>query len=92
MSSAIKNSNVYELRPLDYRAVWISDVQFGYKGRKANLLLDFLKSVDSEYLYLVGDIIDVWSMKKSVHWPQEHNNAGIAALSMWKLMSNPCAP
>ena len=74
MNSSRKNSNVFELRPLEYRAVWISDVHLGYKGCKASLLLDFLKSVRSEYLYLVGDIVDLWSMRKSVFWPQEHNN------------------
>ena len=60
MNSNLKNSNVFELRPLEYRAVWISDVHLGFKGCKANLLLDFLKSVNSEYLYLVGDIIRHW--------------------------------
>jgi UDP-2,3-diacylglucosamine pyrophosphatase LpxH len=74
MNSKTTNSNVFELRPYEYRAVWISDVHLGFKGCKASLLLDFLKSVNSEYLYLVGDIVDIWSMKKSVHWPQEHNN------------------
>ena len=88
MNSNLKNSNVFELRPLEYRAVWISDVHLGFKGCKANLLLDFLKSVNSEYLYLVGDIIDVWSMKKSVHWPQEHNNVIRTILSKSKKGTN----
>ncbi|MGD2053731.1 MAG: UDP-2,3-diacylglucosamine diphosphatase [Gammaproteobacteria bacterium] len=75
------NSNVFKLRPLEYRAVWISDVHLGFKGCKATLLLDFLKSVNSEYLYLVGDIVDIWSMQKSVHWPQDHNNVIRTVLS-----------
>lgn len=84
MNSGCRNSNVFELRPLDYRAVWISDVHLGTKDCKAGLLLDFLKSFNSEYLYLVGDIIDFWGMKKSVHWTQEHNNVIRTILSKAK--------
>jgi UDP-2,3-diacylglucosamine pyrophosphatase LpxH len=61
-------------KPLKYRAIWISDVHLGYKGCKADFLLDFLRSTETEYLYLVGDIIDIWSMKKTMFWPQSHNN------------------
>jgi UDP-2,3-diacylglucosamine pyrophosphatase LpxH len=61
-------------RSLKYRSVFISDVHLGYRGCRANYLLDFLKSIDTEYLYLVGDIVDGWSLKKSLYWPQEHNN------------------
>ena len=84
MNSNTRNSNVFELRPLDYRAVWISDVHLGTKGCKADLLLDFLKSFNAEYLYLVGDIIDLWGMKKSVHWPQQHNDVIRTILSKAK--------
>jgi UDP-2,3-diacylglucosamine pyrophosphatase LpxH len=49
-------------------------VHLGYKGCKADYLLDFLNHTHSEYLYLVGDIVDIWSMKKTVFWPQSHNN------------------
>ena len=57
MNSTHRNSNVFELRPFEYRSLWISDVHLGYKGCKASLLLDFLKSVNSEYLYSVGDTV-----------------------------------
>jgi len=57
-----------------YRAVWISDVHLGFPGCSAEYLLDFLRSTQCEYLYLVGDIIDVWFMSKRVYWPQSHNN------------------
>jgi UDP-2,3-diacylglucosamine pyrophosphatase LpxH len=56
------------------RSVFISDVHLGFKGCSAELLLDFLHSIEMEYLFLVGDIIDVWSMKKAMFWPQSHNN------------------
>lgn len=63
-----------ELSPYKYRSIWISDVHLGYKGCKAEYLLDFLRSSESEYLFLVGDIVDLWSMKNVMFWPQSHNN------------------
>jgi UDP-2,3-diacylglucosamine pyrophosphatase LpxH len=60
--------------PLKLRTVFVSDIHLGFKGCSAELLLEFLHSVDMEYLFLVGDIIDVWSMKKTMFWPQAHNN------------------
>ena len=57
---------------LRYRSVFISDVHLGTRACRADYLLDFLASTESEYLYLVGDIFDFWSMRKSVHWPQSH--------------------
>jgi len=41
---------------------------------QANLLLEFLKSFECEKLYLVGDIIDGWSLGRSFYWPQDHND------------------
>ncbi len=57
-----------------YRAIWISDTHLGTSGCNAGLLLDFLKSTESETLYLVGDIIDGWRLKKSWYWPDAHND------------------
>ncbi len=59
---------------IQVRSVWISDIHLGFRGCSADLLLDFLHHVQCDYLYLVGDIIDVWEMNKRVFWPQEHNN------------------
>jgi UDP-2,3-diacylglucosamine pyrophosphatase LpxH len=56
-----------------YRAVWISDVHLGTRGCNDRLLIDFLDHVDSDTLYLVGDIIDGWRMKKRFYWPERHN-------------------
>jgi UDP-2,3-diacylglucosamine pyrophosphatase LpxH len=36
-------------------------------------VLDFLRATECKQLYLVGDIIDLWAMKKGVWWPEEHN-------------------
>jgi UDP-2,3-diacylglucosamine pyrophosphatase LpxH len=60
--------------PHRYRTIWLSDVHLGSSGCQANYLLDFLRHNESEYLYLVGDIIDGWQLKKSWYWPQAHND------------------
>jgi UDP-2,3-diacylglucosamine pyrophosphatase LpxH len=59
---------------LRVRSVWISDVHLGTPGCQAIALLDFLKNVDSEHLYLVGDIVDGWQLRRSWYWPQSHND------------------
>lgn len=56
-----------------YRTVWISDVHLGTRGCNDRLLIDFLDHVDCETLYLVGDIIDGWRLKKRFYWPERHN-------------------
>jgi UDP-2,3-diacylglucosamine pyrophosphatase LpxH len=56
------------------RTVWISDVHLGTPGCQATALLDFLKRVDCDTLYLVGDIIDGWQLRRSWYWPQAHND------------------
>jgi UDP-2,3-diacylglucosamine pyrophosphatase LpxH len=57
-----------------YRTIWISDIHLGTRGCKAEILLDFLKHNQADTLYLVGDIVDGWRLKKSWHWPQAHND------------------
>jgi UDP-2,3-diacylglucosamine pyrophosphatase LpxH len=59
---------------LRYRTIWISDVHLGTKGCQADALLDFLKYSECETLYLVGDIVDGWRLRKSWYWPQAHND------------------
>jgi UDP-2,3-diacylglucosamine pyrophosphatase LpxH len=59
---------------LRFRSVFISDVHLGFKGCSAEFLLDFLRSVETETLYLVGDIVDLWSLRKTFFWPQAHND------------------
>ena len=57
-----------------YRTVWISDVHLGFRGCRADFLLDFLHRVTCDRLYLVGDIVDFWEMRRGLYWPQAHNN------------------
>ena len=63
-----------EPEPRHCRAIFISDVHLGTRGCQADLLLDFLKHHESDYLYLVGDIVDGWRLKRSWFWAQTHND------------------
>ena len=51
------------------RTVFLSDTHLGFKGCRAEFLLDFLRRVECEQIYLVGDIIDVWSLSRAFYWP-----------------------
>lgn len=55
------------------RSVFISDVHLGTRACQAERLLDFLKEHPAQHLYLVGDIIDFWSMSRGIHWSQAQN-------------------
>jgi UDP-2,3-diacylglucosamine pyrophosphatase LpxH len=57
-----------------YRTLWISDIHLGTPGCQAHYLLDFLKHNESDTLYLVGDILDGWQLRKGWYWPQSHND------------------
>src|ERR1700740_2173354 len=63
-----------------FRTIWISDIHLGTRGCNADMLIDFLDSVDSDTLYLVGDIIDGWALKKRLYWPTAHNDV------VWRIM------
>ena len=60
--------------PNRYRTIWLSDFHLGTRECKAAFLLDFLRHNESEYLYLVGDIVDGWALARSWHWDQQHND------------------
>jgi UDP-2,3-diacylglucosamine pyrophosphatase LpxH len=57
-----------------YRTVWISDVHLGTPGCQADALLAFLREIECETLFLVGDIVDGWQLKRQWYWPQAHND------------------
>ena len=57
-----------------FRTIWISDVHLGTRGCKADYLLHFLKSTQSETLYLVGDIVDGWQLRKGFVWSQAQSD------------------
>lgn len=57
-----------------YRAVFISDIHLGTRTSQAGALLDFLRVVEADTFYLVGDIVDFWRVRRGPHWPQAHND------------------
>jgi UDP-2,3-diacylglucosamine pyrophosphatase LpxH len=67
---------------LNYRTLWISDVHLGTRGCKDEYLLDFLRHVQCERLYLVGDIVDLWKLKGGIYWPKLQNEIVQAVLAM----------
>lgn len=67
-----------------YKTIFISDVHLGAKGAKDEFLAEFLKYNECEKLYLVGDIIDGWRLKKRMYWPQSHTNVIRRILTMSK--------
>jgi UDP-2,3-diacylglucosamine pyrophosphatase LpxH len=60
--------------PRKVRTAWISDVHLGTRGSNAALLIDFLRDYDFETLYVVGDLIDIWQLRRGRYWPQQHND------------------
>jgi len=60
--------------PRRHRAGWISDAHLGTRGCNAAALLDFLRENDFDTLYIVGDLIDIWSLRRGIYWPQQHND------------------
>jgi UDP-2,3-diacylglucosamine pyrophosphatase LpxH len=63
-----------ETKPARLRTLFISDVHLGTRASQAEALLDFLKRHDAETIYLVGDIVDFWRIKRGAVWPQSHND------------------
>ncbi len=55
------------------RALFLSDIHLGTRACQSERLLAFMREYESEYLYLVGDIVDLWAMKRTVYWPPAHN-------------------
>ncbi|SON56261.1 UDP-2,3-diacylglucosamine hydrolase [Hartmannibacter diazotrophicus] len=60
--------------PRHFRALFLSDIHLGTRGCQAELLLDFMRFHDAETIYLVGDIVDGWRLKRAWYWSQAHND------------------
>ena len=56
------------------RAVFISDIHLGTRSAQVEALLEFLRDVEADTYYLVGDIVDFWKVRRGPHWPQKHND------------------
>ena len=59
---------------MKYRSIFVSDIHLGTKFAQAEAFLDFMKSTQSENLYMVGDIIDGWALKRKFRWKQAHSD------------------
>jgi len=66
------------------KTVFLSDLHLGTRFAKVDYLLDFLYNIDPEQIILVGDIIDIWSLKTGWHWKQSHTNVIRRLLSFAK--------
>ena len=55
------------------RSVFLSDIHLGTRACQADSLLDFLREYPSDHTFLIGDIIDFWSMSRSIHWSPAQN-------------------
>ena len=56
-----------------YRTVFLSDVHLGTRGSRAEFLADFLSHTCCDTLFLVGDIIDGWRLRRSWYWDSHHD-------------------
>ncbi|MDM5271529.1 UDP-2,3-diacylglucosamine diphosphatase [Sulfurovum sp. zt1-1] len=59
---------------MKYRSIFVSDIHLGTKFSQADAFLDFMKSNESENLYMVGDIIDGWALRRKFRWKQAHSD------------------
>jgi UDP-2,3-diacylglucosamine pyrophosphatase LpxH len=66
--------NAFFPHPLRYRAIFISDVHLGTRRAQTRALLDFLRATESDWLYIVGDLVDNWALRKEWYWDQFHND------------------
>ena len=49
-------------------------MHLGSKGANAGALIDFLRDYEFQTLYIVGDFIDGWKLRRGIYWPQEHSD------------------
>lgn len=70
----MRRGNVEQERAIKVRSLFLSDVHLGTRSCQVDLVLDFLKYIDADFIYLVGDIIDGWRLKDGWYWPQSHND------------------
>jgi|GEM_PF-6045680 len=71
---------------MHYPAIWLSDIHLGDRDCKAEFLLDFLNNTSCDTLYLVGDMIDFWAMKRSFFWPSNHH-AVLRKSLLWQTLA-----
>lgn len=61
------------MKQTKYKSIFISDIHLGARGSQTDLVNDFLNKHCCENLFLVGDIVDGWKLKKRIYWPESHS-------------------
>lgn len=69
----VANLNSHPAEPKSYRSLWISDVHLGTKHAQVDKLLAFLRDTECEHLYIVGDFIDGWMLRRKWYWTEHYN-------------------
>jgi len=69
----VANLNSRTTKTASYRSLWISDVHLGTKHAQVDKLLEFLRDTECEHLYIVGDFIDGWQLRRKWYWTEEYN-------------------
>jgi UDP-2,3-diacylglucosamine pyrophosphatase LpxH len=65
-----------------YRSVFVSDIHLGTRACRADLAADFLHRIECEHLFLVGDIIDGWRLRRAWHWDRDHDEVVRRVIAM----------
>src|SRR5258708_554829 len=58
---------------MNYRAIWISDVHLGTRHSQVSTLLEFLRETECGHLYIVGDFVDGWQLRRKWFWTEDYN-------------------
>jgi len=74
MDNRISESVQHNAPTKHYRAIFVSDLHLGTKACQAEAFLDFLRHCETPRIYLIGDIVDFWRIRRGVYWPQSHND------------------
>lgn len=75
-------NSVVERSVTSVRAVFVSDLHLGCRHSRADELVRFLNRLDAEYVYLVGDLIDGWCLKRRWLWSEDFSRVVSVLLQM----------
>jgi UDP-2,3-diacylglucosamine pyrophosphatase LpxH len=69
------------------RSILLSDIHLGTRGCQAERLLEFLKEYESDFLFLIGDIVNFWAMSRAIYplvrFPEYGRTEAPAAGAPW---------
>ena len=55
------------------RSIFLSDLHHGTRACQAERLLEFLREYTAQNVFLVGDIVDFWAMRRGISWSAAQN-------------------